>query len=83
MAKRNIGGLARKRELSLQDIAEIEQGAYERAKADLEDQFERVRRLNHPRHPDCQMCDYLYERDELQQENRRLRIERDARKSRR
>lgn len=68
---KNIGGRAKKITLSMQELDE----ALERVRAAAFDEayeaYERTSRIdNPPRHPKCQTCDLLFDRDDLKKEIR-------------
>ena len=69
---RNIGGRAKTIQLTLQELHDLLD--HVRVEA-IEEGFaahERTTRLPNPRHPECQMCDHLFARDELAKRNRDL-----------
>lgn len=73
MGKRNVGGRAKKITMSMQELHDLLDDVRRKAIHEGYEAHERTTRLPNLRHPDCQMCDYLYAEDELRRQNGELR----------
>ena len=69
MATKRVGGRAKKLEpMSMQEFQDaLKQARLEGIEQGYE-AHERTTRIQNPRHPECQTCEVLYERDELKRE---------------
>lgn len=67
---KNVGGGAKKITLSLAELQEKLDRVRATAFEEAYEAHERATRIQNPRHPDCQTCELLFQRDELKKEVR-------------
>lgn len=67
---KNVGGAAKKVTMTLEELHETLERVRKAAFEEAYDAHERAIRIQNPRHPDCQMCDVLFEKDDLMKEVR-------------